>query len=93
MLKALLQSRYALSDPQLEKQIARDLLFSSFYEFRVSPERSLPDHSTLWRFRRKLEEHALQDSLFSEIMAKLSGKGLRIMQGEIGIPDISVINC
>ena len=51
----------------------------------------MPDHSTLWRFRRKLEEHALQDSLFLDINAQLSDKGLYIKHGDISIVDASVI--
>lgn len=90
MFKALLlQSWYALSDPQLEKQIARDLLFRRFMGLGLA--QSVPDHSTLWRFRRKLEEHALQDSLFLEINAQLSDKGLYIKHGDISIVDASVI--
>ena len=51
MFKALLlQSWYALSDPALEKQLARDLLFRRFIGLSISE--SVPDHSTLWRFRQ-----------------------------------------
>ncbi len=49
MFKALLlQSWYALSDPALEKQLARDLLFRRFIGLSLSE--SVPDHSTLWRY-------------------------------------------
>ena len=45
MFKALLlQSWYKLSDPQLEKRLARDWLFRRFVGLGL-------DHSTLWRFR------------------------------------------
>jgi len=54
MLKALLlQSWYGLSDPCLEKQLARDLLFRRFVDLSLSE--SVPDYSTLWRFRNLLE--------------------------------------
>ena len=47
MFKALLlQSWYALSDPALEKQLARDLLFRRFIGLSISE--SVPDQSTLW---------------------------------------------
>ena len=50
MFKALLlQSWYNLSDPQLEKQLARDLLFRRSVELDLSA--SVPDHSTFWRSR------------------------------------------
>ena len=46
MFKALLlQSWYALSDPALEKQLARDLLFRRFIGLSISE--SVSDHSTL----------------------------------------------
>ena len=54
MFKALLlQSWYALSDPALEKQWARDLLFRRFVGLSITA--AVPDHSTLWRFRNHPE--------------------------------------
>ena len=54
MFKALLlQAWYGLSDPGLEKQLARDLLFRRFIDLSLSE--SVPDHSTFWRFRNLLE--------------------------------------
>ncbi len=41
----LLQSWYRLSDPKLEKQLARDLMFRRFINLSLSE--SIPDHSTL----------------------------------------------
>jgi IS5 family transposase len=49
------KSWYALSDPALEKQLARDLLFRRFIGLSISE--SVPDHSILWRFRKLLEKH------------------------------------
>ncbi len=67
MFKAmLLQSWYSLSDPQLEKQLARDLLFRRFV--RLSLADSIPDHSTLWRFRNNPKIVALQDRLLKRSM-------------------------
>ena len=48
----LLQSWYQLSDPAMEKQLARDLLFRRFVGLGL--DAPLPDHSTLWRFRELL---------------------------------------
>ena len=90
MFKALLlQSWYGLSDPGLEKQLARDLLFRRFVGLSLSE--SIPDHSTLWRFRKKLEQAELLEALLSEINAQLSQKGLLIRSGEVSIIDASVI--
>lgn len=90
MFKALLlQSWYNLSDPQLEKQIARDLLFRRFVGLDISE--SVPDHSTFWRFRNKLEQLSLMDILLEEINQQLSEQGLYIKSGEVSIVDASVI--
>lgn len=90
MFKALLlQSWYTLSDPALEKQLARDLLFRRFVGLDISE--SVPDHSTLWRFRQKLETLSLLKGLISEISDQLSEQGLYIKLGEVSIIDASVI--
>ncbi len=89
MFKALLlQSWYKLSDPQLEKQLARDLLFRRFVGLGL--DQSAPDHSTLWRFRQKLAD-GVWDTLLQEINAQLSRQQLYIKAGEISIVDASVI--
>lgn len=90
MFKALLlQSWYDLSDPGLEKQLARDLLFRRFIELDIAE--SVPDHSTFWRFRQKLEKEALLDKLLTKVNQQLSDLGLYIKQGEVSIVDASVI--
>ncbi len=95
MFKALLlQSWYKLSDPALEKQLARDLLFRRFTGLDISE--SVPDHSTFWRFRQILEKLCLMDGLLNEINQQLSDQGLYIKSGEISIVNASVIeakNC
>ena len=90
MFKALLlQSWYALSDPALEKQLARDLLFRRFIGLSISE--SVPDHSTLWRFRQLLEKHSLMNALLRAINDQLAEQGLYIKEGEVSIIDASVI--
>ena len=90
MFKALLlQVWYDLSDPALEKQLARDLLFRRFVGLSLSE--SVPDHSTLWRFRQKLDGLGLMSQLLSEINAQLSEQGLYIKSGEASIVDASVV--
>jgi len=95
MFKALLlQSWYKLSDPALEKQLARDLLFRRFTGLDISE--SVPDHSTFWRFRQALEKLGLMDGLLNEINHQLSHQGLYVKSGEVSIVDASVIeakNC
>lgn len=90
MFKALLlQSWYALSDPGLEKQLARDLMFRRFVGLDISE--NVPDHSTFWRFRQKLEKLNLMNLLLQDINDQLSEKGLYIKTGGVSIVDASVI--
>lgn len=90
MFKALLlQSWYKLSDPALEKQLARDLLFRRFVALDISE--SVPDHSTFWRFRQKLEKLSLMEKLLEEINTQLVEQGLYIKSGGVSIVDASVI--
>ena len=77
MFKALLlQSGFNLSDPQLEKQLARDLLFHQFVDLDVSE--SVPDHTTFWWLQQKLVKGALLDQLLVEINGQLSSQDLYI---------------
>lgn len=85
----LLQSWYGLSDPALEKQLTRDLLFRRFVGLSLSER--IPDHSTFWRFRNLLEDLELNEHLLEEINLQLGDKGLLIRSGEISIIDASVI--
>ncbi len=90
MFKALLlRSWYGLSDPALEKQLARDLLFRRFTGLDISE--SVPDHATLWRFRQTLERLSLMDACLGEINTQLSEQGLYIQSGGVSIVDASVI--
>jgi IS5 family transposase len=90
MFKALLlQSWYKLSDPALEKQLARDLLFRRFVALDIAE--SVPDHSTFWRFRQTLERLSLMDKLLQEINDQLKDQGLYIKSGGVSIVDASVI--
>jgi IS5 family transposase len=90
MFKAmLLQSWYKLSDPALEKQLARDLLFRRFVGLSLSD--NVPDHSTIWRFRQSLQRAQLQGILLGEINQQMKQRGLLIQKGSVSIIDASVI--
>jgi len=90
MFKAmLLQSWYKLSDPALEKQLARDLLFKNFVGLPISE--TVPDHTTLWRYRRQLEKRSLLTPLLNEINQQLAQQGLYTKSGTVSIIDASVI--
>jgi transposase, IS5 family len=85
----LLQSWYQLSDPAMEKQLARDLLFRRFVGLGL--DAPLPDYSTLWRFRELLIKKRLLDRLFERVNHQLSNSGALIQSGSISIVDATVI--
>lgn len=90
MFKALLlQSWYGLSDPALEKQLARDLLFRRFVGLNLSD--TIPDHSTIWRYRQALDKANVTQALLKEVNLQLHQKGLLIKHGSVSIIDASVI--
>lgn len=85
----LLQVWYKLSDPGLEKQLARDLLFRRFAGLDIA--QSVPDHTTIWRFRQLIESEELMKPLMDEVTRQLADQSLLIQQGEVSIIDASVI--
>jgi len=95
MFKAiLLQKWHNLSDPGLEKQLVRDIVFKRFTGLSLSDP--VPDHSTIHRFRQKLIDQQLEDPIFKEINRQLQSSGIMIKEGAISIIDASVIeakNC
>lgn len=89
MFKALLlQNWYNLSDEQLEKQLARDLVFRRFVGISLSE--SIPDHSTIWRFRQELGKKNLGGKLLLSINEQLWKQGLRVKEG-VSIVDATVV--
>jgi IS5 family transposase len=85
----LLQKWYTLSDPKMEKQLARDLLFRRFAGLGLSAE--IPDYSSICRFRNLLTEKGLWDVLLGETNAQLAQRDVIIKSGETGIIDATVI--
>lgn len=85
----LLQKLYGLSDPAMEKQLARDLLFRRFVGLSLTD--SVPDHSTIWRFHKMLGETKLIESLFNEIGKQLNEKNIIIKLGSVSIIDASIV--
>ena len=70
----LLQKLYNLSDPAMEKQLARDLLFRRFVGLSLTD--NVPDHSTIWRYHKYLGELGLIEPLFNQINQQLAELGL-----------------
>ena len=85
----LLQAWHNISDVQTEKMLSRDLLFRRFCGLSLAD--SVPDHSTISRFRTQLHKLGLYEKLFSEVNRQLSKKGAIVKMGEISIVDATVI--
>ena len=85
----LLQVWHNISDVQAEKMLSRDLLFRRFCGLSFTD--SIPDHSTISRFRTQLNKDGLYDKIFSEVNRQLSEKGAIVKVGEVSIVDASVI--
>jgi len=61
----LLQVWHALSDVQMEKMLGRDLLFRKFCKLSLAD--TIPDHSTVSRFRKQLLTLKLYEVLLQEV--------------------------
>jgi transposase, IS5 family len=80
MFKALLlQSLYGLSDSELEEALADRLSFRRFVGLTL--EETVPDHTTLNRFRNLLVEAGLLEKLFGELDRQLDKAGLILRRG------------
>ena len=82
MFKVLLLQRwYTLSDPEMEAALWDRVSFMRFVGLSLSDE--TPDHSTIWRFRQKLEQGGLAERLFGELVRQLDARGLVVKQGTL----------
>lgn len=80
MVKILfLQSCYGMSDEEVEYQLYNRLDFQQFLDF---PE-SIPDFSTIWRFREELTEGNIIDRIWDELHRQIREKGIEIRKGVI----------
>ncbi|MFC0179266.1 IS5 family transposase [Thorsellia kenyensis] len=85
----LLQSLHNLSDVKMENMLARDLLFRQFVGLHQND--SIPDHSSIWRFREKLEKANLVTVLFDNINQQLAEQSIIVQKGSVSIIDATVI--
>lgn len=80
MIKCLmLQSWYSLSDPELEFQIYDRLSFQQFLDF----PKSIPDYSTIWKFREELIESDIIDRIWDEQKRQLAQHDIEVKEGKI----------
>ncbi len=82
MFKALiLQTLYNLADEQVEYQIRDRLAVARFLGLGI--EDSVPDATTVWRFRERLKELGLIDAVFERFGDYLAAEGYQAKQGQI----------
>ena len=77
-----LQQWYSLADEALEDALYDSQALRDFVGIDLSRE-SVPDATTLLRFRRLLQDNDLTRALFDEINAHLTGQGLLMRAGTI----------
>lgn len=81
MFKALLLQRwYGLSDPAMEEALKDRLSFRRFAGIALSE--SIPDHSSIWRFRQALGT-GLAERLFAEVLRQIEAKGFVLKEGTL----------
>ena len=91
LLKMLLLSHiYSLSDRRVVTETADRISFRKFTGIALSE--TIPDDTTLVKFRRRLRDGKIFDKLFIDIHFQLEKRGLRVKSGSIKIVDASVID-
>jgi transposase, IS5 family len=82
MFRALLLAQwYDLSDRDLEEALCDRLSFRRFAGLGM--EQATPDHSTLCRFRERLNETGLAGKLLALVNAQIEAKGLMLKRGTL----------
>ncbi len=74
-----LQHLYNLSDPELEDQVNDRLSFQHFSGIDYTT--TVPDFTTIWRFKESLIQQGLMDKLFDLILSFIESKGLLLKKG------------
>ena len=77
----ILQQWYDASDVAIEEAVADRLSFRRFAG--LSLDDAAPDHSTISRFRKAVEERGLARRLFEEVGRQLERKGLLVKKGTL----------
>jgi IS5 family transposase len=77
----LLQQWYGLSDEGLEAAVDDRLSFRRFAGIPLAE--SVPDHSSIWRFREALARRGLAAKLLAEVNRQLDATGLILRRGTL----------
>jgi len=87
MFKMLvLQTLYNLADEQVEYRIRDRLSFSRFLGLGI--EDAVPDATTVWRFRERLQEQGLLETVFDRFDDFLAAEGFEARQGSLMLPSL-----
>lgn len=78
---ALLQQWYGLSDPGVEEAVRDRLSFRRFCGVPLDEE--TPDHSSIWRFRQRIDKLGLSERLLAEVNRQLDARGLVVKRGTL----------
>jgi transposase, IS5 family len=77
----LLQQWYGLSDPGAEEAVRDRLPFRRFCGIPLDQE--MPDHSSIWRFRQRIERLGLPEKLLAEVNRQRDARGLIVKRGTL----------
>ena len=89
MFKAVLLGQWhSLSDPELEHSLITRIDFNLFCRF---DELSIPDYSTLCRYRNWLAQDDTLSELLELINRQLSEKGLKVEKASAAVVDATII--
>ena len=77
----LLQQWHGLSDEGLEAAVDDRLSFRRFAGIPLAE--SVPDHSSVWRFREQLARRGLAERVLAEVNRQLDAKGLILRKGTL----------
>jgi hypothetical protein len=77
----LLQPWYGLSDGGLEAAVDDRLSFRRFAGIPLAE--SVPDHSSVWRFREELARRGLAEGLLAEVDRQLDARGRVLRRGTL----------
>ena len=89
MFKAVLLGQWhSLSDPELEHSLITRIDFNLFCRFN---ELSIPDYSTLCRYRNWLAQDNTLSELLELINRQLTEKGLKVEKASAAVIDATII--
>ena len=89
MFKAVLLGQWhSLSDPELEHSLITRIDFNLFCRF---DELSIPDYSTLCRYRNWLAQDDTLSELLELINRQLTEKGLKVEKASAAVIDATII--